>query len=141
MALERDVSSAEYLLAVVPNSMFRIQCRDEYYIYSYSHQHALYKVCLSISKHYNIRAKLFVDLVASDFLHNRSRFVLSYNILSTAYNVRILPSFVVQNTATLRSLVKQFPSINWYEREVYDMFGISSIDHQDMRRILTDYGF
>lgn len=140
MALISNVSLVHYCLAAIPNSIFRIQCRDECHFYSYSHQHALYNVCLFYAYHHNIRAKLFIDLVASDYLHNRYRFVLSYNLFSISYSIRMLLSFVVRDPSSLYSLTKLYPAINWYEREVWDLFGLPFLDHADMRRILTDYG-
>jgi NADH:ubiquinone oxidoreductase subunit C len=91
--------------------------------------------------HYNIKTNLFVDIVASDFTQHMYRFFISYNLFSLLYNVRVFISFIVHNAAELCSVTKLFPSANWYEREIWDLFGLIFCGHTDMRRILTDYGF
>lgn len=62
--------------------------------------------------HYNVRAKMFIDLVASDYPHNLSRFLLSYNLLSISYNIRFFLSFFVHNNSLLCSITTLFQAAN-----------------------------
>ena len=62
-------------------------------------------------------------------------------MLSHEFNQRILVSYFINENEKISSLVKIFPSANWMEREIFDMYGIKFNDHPDLRRILTDYGF
>ena len=82
-----------------------------------------------------------VDITAVDYPEENQRFKLIYLLLSHENNLRIVISFYVDELTKIPSLTKIFPSSNWMEREVFDMYGISFIDHPDLRRILTDYGF
>ena len=76
-----------------------------------------------------------------DYPENEKRFELVYLFLSHEHNLRIKVLTKLQNNQPINSLTKIFPSANWMEREVFDMYGVSFKDHPDLRRILTDYGF
>lgn len=70
------------------------------------------------------------------------RFAVVYQLLSIVHNHRLtVKVFVDESAPNLSSLVSIYKSANWFEREVYDMYGIFFDDHPDLRRILTDYGF
>jgi NADH/F420H2 dehydrogenase subunit C len=85
--------------------------------------------------------KLLMDITAVDYPHRSERFEVIYNLLSVKYNARILVITSVDELTPLVSITSLYNSAGWYEREVYDMFGIFFINHPDLRRILTDYGF
>ncbi len=85
--------------------------------------------------------KQLIDLTAVDYPENDKRFKLVYLLLSHEFNNRIIVQCEINENEIVPSLTKIYPSSNWMEREVFDMYGISFKDHPDLRRILTDYGF
>ena len=85
--------------------------------------------------------KQLIDITAVDYPENMKRFKIVYLLLSHENNLRIIISIDIDEKTTVPSITKIFPSANWMEREVFDMYGISFKDHPDLRRILTDYGF
>ena len=85
--------------------------------------------------------KQLIDITAVDYPQRESRFKIVYLLLSHENNFRIVININVDERQSVPSVAKIFPSANWMEREVFDMYGISFKDHPDLRRILTDYGF
>ena len=82
-----------------------------------------------------------IDIAAIDYPNEEKRFELVYLLLSIENNFRVKISIKFETNEKIPSIVKIFPSANWMEREVFDMYGVSFKDHPDLRRILTDYGF
>ncbi len=82
-----------------------------------------------------------IDITALDHPGREKRFDVVYHLLSMDLNQRIRLKVQVAEDATVPSISTVHPSANWYEREVFDMFGIVFTGHSDLRRILTDYGF
>ena len=82
-----------------------------------------------------------IDVTAIDFPDRQERFEVVYHFLSMTQNQRIRVKLSVGDSEVVPSLVSLHPSANWFEREVFDMYGIMFSNHPDMRRILTDYGF
>ena len=89
----------------------------------------------------NCKFKQLIDIAGVDFPHAEKRFKLIYLLLSHEHNNRIKLSINFETTQAIQSITKIFPSANWMEREVFDMYGIKFKNHPDLRRILTDYGF
>ena len=87
------------------------------------------------------RFKQLIDITAVDYPKKEERFKLVYLLLSHENNLRIVININIDEKTQVPSISKIFPSANWMEREVYDMYGISFKNHPDLRRILTDYGF
>ena len=82
-----------------------------------------------------------IDIVGVDYPEDEKRFQLVYLLLSHEHNTRIKLLIKFQLGQNISSITKIFPSANWMEREVFDMYGIKFKNHPDLRRILTDYGF
>jgi len=87
------------------------------------------------------RFRQLIDITAVDYPEKEKRFKVVYLLLSHENNLRILINMNIDEKTLVPSITKIFPSANWMEREVFDMYGISFKDHPDLRRILTDYGF
>jgi NADH-quinone oxidoreductase subunit C len=87
------------------------------------------------------RMTSLVDITAVDHPERADRFDVVYHLLSMYTNGRIRVKAHVADTAMVPSLISVYPAANWFEREVYDLFGILFSGHPDLRRILTDYGF
>ena len=85
--------------------------------------------------------KQLIDIAGVDYPENEKRFELIYLFLSHENNIRIKLSIKFEVNQMINSITKIFPSANWMEREVFDMYGIKFKNHPDLRRILTDYGF
>ena len=85
--------------------------------------------------------KQLIDITAVDYPQREKRFKIVYLLLSHENNLRIIININIEEKIIVPSITKIFPSANWMEREVFDMYGISFKDHPDLRRILTDYGF
>ena len=94
---------------------------------------------LKTSKHTKFRQ--LIDITAVDYPEEMQRFKMVYLLLSHEFNQRIILSYYINENEVISSLTSIFPSANWMEREVFDMYGINFKDHPDLRRILTDYGF
>ncbi len=89
----------------------------------------------------NCKFKQLIDIAGVDYPENDKRFELIYLLLSHENNTRIKLLIRIELNQTINSITKIFPSANWMEREVFDMYGIKFKNHPDLRRILTDYGF
>ena len=89
----------------------------------------------------NCRFSTLVDITAVDYPEREARFEIVYHFLSMYQNHRIRLKLAVREEDMVPSIISVHPSANWFEREVFDMFGLLFSGHPDLRRILTDYGF
>lgn len=89
----------------------------------------------------SISMESLIDITAIDYPGNEKRFTLVYNLLSVSKNFRIKVKTKTNENNPVCSVTEVFPCANWYEREVWDLFGIRFLGHPDLRRILTDYDF
>ena len=84
---------------------------------------------------------MVADITAVDFPTRQNRFEVVYNLLSIRHNSRIRVKTYADEATPVPSVTGLYDGANWYEREVYDLFGVFFIGHPDLRRIMTDYGF
>ncbi|UQD53904.1 complex I 30 kDa subunit family protein [Anaplasma phagocytophilum] len=87
------------------------------------------------------KLRVLTDIFAVDYHNKKSRFEVVYMLLSLVYNIRLCCKVALTEGSVIPSVTSVFGSAGWFEREVYDMYGIEFSDHPDLRRILTDYGF
>lgn len=89
----------------------------------------------------NFKFRQLIDILGIDYPQKEKRFEVVYLFLSHENNFRISVKINIDEHEIVPTLTNIFPSANWQEREVFDMFGIKFADHPDLRRILTDYEF
>lgn len=94
-----------------------------------------------LKDHHQAQFANLVDIAGMDVPSRKYRFEVIYNILSLRYNSRIRVKTYTDELTPLDSCFEVFKAANWYEREIYDMYGVFFANHPDLRRILTDYGF
>ena len=132
--LEKKVNSeltTKIKFSVIKHSQLyiNIDCKD------------LIDVLVFLKNNLSTKFKQLVDITAVDYPDETQRFKLTYLLLSHEYNKRIVLSYLINENEVIPSITGIFPSANWMEREVFDMYGIKFKDHPDLRRILTDYNF
>jgi len=88
-----------------------------------------------------LKFRQLIEIAGVDYPENEKRFKLIYLLLSHEKNIRIKISISFEVEKKIPSITKIYPSANWMEREVFDMYGIEFTEHPDLRRILTDYDF
>ena len=101
----------------------------------------LLDVILFLKTNKDMQFRQLIDITVVDYPENSKRFKIVYLLLSHQFNQRIIISSLINENEVVLSLTKVFPSANWMEREVFDMYGVKFKNHPDLRRILTDYGF
>jgi NADH-quinone oxidoreductase subunit C len=99
------------------------------------------EVILFLKTNEKCKFRQLTDITAVDYPRKEKRFKLVYLLLSHENNHRLIINSNIKEKTIVPSITKIFPSANWMEREVFDMYGITFKDHPDLRRILTDYGF
>ena len=101
----------------------------------------LTEVVQFIKSNEKLKFRQLIDIAGVDYPEEEKRFNLIYLFLSHENNSRLKLLVKFETSQAINSITKIFPSANWMEREVFDMYGIKFKNHPDLRRILTDYGF
>jgi len=104
-------------------------------------ENELLNVIQFLKSNNKLKFRQLIDIAGVDYPEDEKRFKLIYLLLSHENNLRLKVQINFELAKKIPTLTKIFPSANWMEREVFDMYGIEFIDHPDLRRILTDYNF
>ena len=110
-------------------------------IYIETDKEHIIDVALFLKTNQDTKFRQLIDITATDYPEKVKRFKMTYLLLSHEFNQRIIINYLIHENEIVPTLTKIFPSSNWMEREVFDMYGVKFKDHPDLRRILTDYGF
>jgi NADH dehydrogenase (ubiquinone) Fe-S protein 3 len=94
-----------------------------------------------LKKHTNFQFKLLTSISGIDFPNRDNRFTIVYELLSISFNMRIRIKTFLNEITPITTKKHIYISATWWEREIWDMFGIFFLKNNEMRRILTDYGF
>ena len=117
-----------------------LELNDDNLILSSSKEDLLFNIDF-LKRSSDFKFRQLVDILGVDYPQREIRFEIIYLLLSHEKNLRISIKIPVGENDLVPSLTDIFPSANWQEREVFDMYGIKFSDHPDLRRILTDYEF
>ena len=99
------------------------------------------KLLIFLRDDVNCQFKQLMDICGVDYPERPQRFEVVYNLLSLVHNNRVTVKVMLDDNSSIPSVSKVFSSADWWEREIWDLFGIFFSGHPDLRRILTDYGF
>ena len=101
----------------------------------------IYNLLDELKKMNDLNFEMLLDITAVDYPQRSKRFELVYNLLSLKNHLRLRVKIFLNDNEIVPSISKLYKSACWYEREVWDMYGVSFSGNNDLRRILTDYGF
>lgn len=133
-------NSTHCMYNIVPLLSSSFNQRTDENILNISHKNLSFVVkCLQ--KHINYQYNLLSCISGIDYLHFKYRFCVAYDLLSITYASRLRIKVFINEVTPVESIVSIFPNADWWEREVWDLYGIYFNNHPDLRRILTDYGF
>jgi NADH/F420H2 dehydrogenase subunit C len=139
--IETELSKKIYYLeSIIPIKTIKIFKNE---IILYISLKFLLKIIKILKFHTLNQYKILTCISGVDYLYLKDgkRFEVVYEFLSLIYNSKIRVKVQLDEFTFVDSLVSIFPSSNWWEREIWDLFGIFFKNHPDLRRILTDYGF
>ena len=125
---------------VIDKDNYELEFKDGLFLLNLK-QSLLIKTLKILKDNENLKFNQFIDLTAVDYPNKKNRFEMVYIFLSIEFNLRIIIKFFINENDSVESITNLFPAANWYEREVWDLFGIAFNNHPDLRRLLTDYGF
>ena len=137
---DQDKQFSNSIMRMVPSWITSHSISKNQIIFTINPKDSL-KFAQFLKMHTNAQFKQLVDVTAVDYPSSEKRFHVVYQYLSLSYNSRCRVKTLCDSLTPVESLTSCFSSAAWFEREVWDMFGIFFSNHPDLRRILTDYGF
>ncbi len=134
---------ANYVIKIAPSFIdknIQINIKENILIINTTKE-ALLNLLLFLKNNQFLQFKTLVSITAVDYPKKKNRFEINYFLLSYKLNTRIIIKLETNDTTPVPSITSIYKGANWYEREVWDLFGVFFSNHPDLRRILTDYGF
>jgi NADH dehydrogenase (ubiquinone) Fe-S protein 3 len=132
------VKFGRYLMSILPFESFQVSNNEVLILVQPRY---LFFVLAFLKGHINSQYTILTSIAATDFLDRFNRFEISYELLSLTLNNRLRIKLLVSETSAVESISPLYNSAKWWEREIWDMFGVFFSNHPDLRKILTDYGF
>ncbi|HSR71193.1 MAG TPA: NADH-quinone oxidoreductase subunit C [Kiloniellales bacterium] len=134
------IDLGDYVAAGLPDAVERTEVAyDELMVHTRAD--SIVRLLTFLRDDQNCQFKQLTDITAADYPDREARFEVVYNLLSIRHNQRIRVKLPTDEASPVPSVTGVYSSANWYEREVWDLFGVFFSDHPDLRRIMTDYGF
>lgn len=129
----------EYIAYAVPQYIFKAGVIDNVTLYTDAKY--IVRLISFLYLDHNTQSKIFTDLFGTDYMSKKLRFLLVYQLYSLSYNMRTFIKLYTDEVKWVPSIAHIIPAARWYEREVWDLYGVHFSNNGDLRRILTDYGF
>jgi len=127
-----------YLTTVIP--LFKVNIHKKTIILV-SNSKFLENLLFFLKKHLNCQFSLLSTISGVDYIYKKQRFAVVYDLLSLTFNTRIRVKVFLNENSIHRSIKNIYLAATWWEREIWDLFGIYFIQNKEIKRILTDYGF
>lgn len=130
----------DHVAAILPQDVVRTEIEKQELIVTVL-GNSIVKVLTALRDDANCLFTQLVDICGVDYPEREERFEVVYNLLSMKHNQRIRVKITTDESTPVPSVTSVFSTAGWFEREVWDMYGVYFSDHPDLRRLLTDYGF
>lgn len=131
----------QYLLNSLPSETRVEYSQASRAVVIYSKAEHITQTLLFLRDDQRCQFKCFIDICGVDYPEREARFEIIYSLLSLKFNKRVMVKVAADEETLVPSACAVFSAANWFEREIWDMYGILFDGHPDLRRILTDYGF
>ena len=131
----------EYIQNNLDSSLYRNMSEKPCGLYLDTDKDSVLQLLSFFDKNPNLKCHVLTDIFAADFPEKDKRFEVVYSLLSISKNFRVYIKISIIEDEIVPSATSIYKGANWYEREIWDMYGIKFDEHPDLRRILTDYGF
>jgi NADH dehydrogenase (ubiquinone) Fe-S protein 3 len=138
MNLHLNLNYAKFLNKVIPNKNISLFKNELILVVS---SKRILPILSFFKNNTNCQYKILTSISGTDYPEKKNRFEIAYELLSVRYNSRIRIKTYVDEITTVESITCVYNAADWWEREIWDLFGVFFINHPDLRRILTDYGF
>jgi NADH/F420H2 dehydrogenase subunit C len=130
--------TCENMIKILPIVRFELYKEETSFLIQ---TNLLTEILTVFKNHFKYQFKVLTCISGVDYPENLYRFQLVYELLSIKYNSRIRVKVLVDELLPIRSVEKVFSGASWWECEIWDMFGVFFLNHSNLTRLLTDYGF